>query len=135
MREQSRITKQLIRALKEEPIRKVKFKADWVSFEYDGVKIRNKVVVRKHEPLVGSWAKNENIVYVDDDIKNRKELGALAIHESIEKYVTQRYGLKWDKESHRIALVKEKEFLQRKHGNWRKYLDHINWVWRKEGRK
>ena len=129
------LTKYLIRTLKKERVKNVKIKNGWISLEYDGEKIRNKIVIKKHEPYVGSWAKTKDEVYIDDDLKNKKDMSAVALHECIEKFVTQKYGLPEDTISHDIANEKEKEYLARIDGPWEKHQRKVDKVWRKEGEK
>jgi hypothetical protein len=130
-----KFTKYLIKSLLKEKVKNVKIRRGWISFEYDGEKIRNKIVMRKHEGYVGSWARTKNKVYVDDDVKNKKDVHAIALHESIEKFITQKYGLPEDIESHEIATVKEREFLKKIGGDWRKHERLVEKVWEKEGKK
>lgn len=127
--------KLLIKFLKEEPIRNLKFKDGFISFSYDGRKIKYKVVVKKHEKWVGSWSKKRPIVYVDDDLKgiSRK---AVALHEAVERYITLTYGFEEDRESHLIALQKEREFLEKKLGDgWRAHQIKVGLVFKKERKK
>ena len=127
--------KVLLRFLKEEPIRDLRFKNNFISFKYDGRKIRCKIVVKKHEKWVGEWSKKRPIVYVDDDLKgiSRK---AVALHEAVERYVTLTYGFKEDEESHAIATQKEKEFLKERLGNgWKAHQIKVGLIFKKEQKK
>ena len=130
-----RFTRYLIRMLKKEKVKRVKIKNGWISLEYDGEKIRNKIVIRKHEGYVGSWARTTNKVYVDDSLKGKKDRDAVALHEAVEKFVTQKYGFPEDAESHDIATIKEREYLEKIRGDWKKHERKVHRVWRLEGRK
>ena len=130
-----RFTKYLIRSLLKEKVKKVKIKKGWISFEFDGEKISNRIIMRKHEGYVGSWAKTKDKVYVDDDLKGKGDIHALALHESIEKFVTQKYGFPEDAESHEIATQKEKEFLEKMSGDWKKHQRKVEKVWIMEGKR
>jgi len=120
--------------LKKEKVKRVKIKNGWISFDYDGEKIRNKIVIRKHEGYVGSWARTTDKVYVDDNLKG-KDRDAIALHEAVEKFVTQKYGFPEDAESHDIATIKEREYLEKIGGDWKKHERKVHRVWRLEGRK
>jgi hypothetical protein len=130
-----KFTKYLIKRLKEEPIKKLEINDKWISFEYDDEEVSNEIIIKKHESYVGSWAKTKNRVYIDNNIKGKKDIKAIALHESIEKLVAQKYGLKEDTDAHRIATAKEKEFLKKIGGNWEKHQEKVNKVWRLEGEK
>jgi len=130
-----RFVKYLVRILKREKIKNIKFGRDWVSFEYDGEKIKDRIVIKKHESYVGSWAKTKDKVYIDDDLKGKTDVKAVALHEAIEKFIAQKYGLRDDVEAHDLANFKEKEFLERVDGTWMKHQRKVNKVWRKEGKK
>ncbi len=130
-----KFTRYLIKRLKEEKVKNVRVKNGWISFEYDGEKIRNKIIIRKHECYVGSWARTKNKVYVDDSLKDEKDRKAVALHESVEKFITQKYGFPEDAESHEIATIKEREYLEKIGGNWKIHQIRVGKVWVKEGRK
>ena len=130
-----RFTRYLIRMLKKEKVKRVKIKNGWISLEYDGEKIRNKIVIRKHEGYVGSWARTTDKVYVDDSLKEKKDRDAVALHEAVEKFVTQKYGFPEDAESHDIATIKEREYLEKIGGNWKKHERKVHRVWIMEGKK
>lgn len=124
----------LVERLKKEPVKNVKFTKDFISFEYDGKKIRNIIIIEKHQKFVGRWDKILNVVYLDDDLKGL-DLEAVALHESIEKYVSQKYGLKPFEEAHEIATVKEREYMERKKGNWASHQIKAGIIWKKEAAK
>ena len=130
-----KFTKYLIKALIKEAIKKLEITDKWISFEYDGEEVSNEIIIKKHEVYVGSWAKSRNRVYIDDNIKEKKRIKALALHESIEKLVAQKYGLGEDTDAHRIATAKEKEFLEKIGGDWEKHQRKVHKVWKLEGEK
>jgi hypothetical protein len=130
-----RFVKYLVGILKREKVKNVKFGKDWISLEYDGEKIKDKVVIKKHEGYVGTWAKTNDKVYIDDDLKGKIDVKAVALHEAIEKFISQKYGLRDDREAHGLANFKEKEFLERVDGTWMKHQRKVDKVWRKEGMK
>jgi len=131
----SRFTRYLVKILKEEKIKNLRIKDGWISFEYDGERIRDKIVIKKHECFVGNWAKTKDKVYVDDDLKDKVDINAVALHEAVEKFVTQKYGLSEDVESHDIANAKEKEYLKKIGKSWEKHQRVVDKIWRMEGEK
>ncbi len=128
-----RFTKYLIKILLREKVKNVVIKKDWISFEYDGEKIKYKIATKKHEVHVGNWAKTRNKVYVDDDLKG-KNRDSVAFHEAIEKYVSQHYGLDEHTE-HIIAEKKEEEFHKKTGGNWRSHQMKVTKIWIREKKK
>jgi len=130
-----RFTRYLIKSLIREKVKNVRIKNGWVSLEYDGEKIRNKIVTKKHEWFVGSWAKTRGKIYIDNDLKGKKDRDAVAVHETIEKFVAQKYGLDEDTSAHKVATEKEREFLEKIGGDWRSHQMKVTKVWMREGKK
>lgn len=125
--------KYLIRRLMKEPMRKIKITEDQISLEYDGKKLKNKIITEKHEKYVGSWSPKRDEVFVDNDL-HEKNRDAIALHETIEKYVSRSYGLPEGSEAHKIATVKEREFFEKKGGNWRSHQIKVGYVWKRENK-
>ena len=113
----------------------VKFGKNWVSLEYDGHKIKNKIKVVKHEWGVGDWERSKNVVIIDNDLKRERDIQSVALHESIEKYVAQKYKLKIDDEAHPIAEAVEKRYFRILDGSWKRHQKNVEKVWIKEGMK
>jgi len=130
-----RFTEYLIKSLIREKVKNVKIKNDQISLKYDGEKITNKIVIKKHEWFVGSWAKTRGKVYIDNDLKGKKDRDAVAVHEVIEKFVAQKYGLDEDTDAHKVATEKEKEYLEKIGGDWRSHQMKVTKVWMSEGKK
>jgi len=130
-----KLTRYLIKSLIKEPIKNLEITDKWISFEYDEEEVANEIIIKKHEHYVGSWAKTKNRVYIDDSLKGKKDIKAIALHESIEKLVAQKYGLGEDTDAHIIATAKEKEFLEKIGGNWEKHQRIVTKVWKLEGEK
>jgi len=130
-----RFTRYLIKSLLRERVKNVKIKKDWISLEYDGEKIKNKIVIKKHEYYVGSWAKTKDVIFIDNDLKGKKNKDAVAVHETIEKFVSQKYGLDEDTDAHKVATQKEREYFEKIGGNWRSHQMKVTKVWMREGKK
>ena len=116
-------------------LKNVKFGKNWISLEYDGKKIKNKIKIVKHEWGVGDWNKHEKIVIIDNDLKRKRDIKSVALHESIEKYVAQKYKLNIDDEAHPIAEAVEKRYFRILDGSWKKHQKNVEKVWIKEGMK
>jgi len=130
-----RSKKDLIRSLMMKQLKNVKFGKDWVSLEYDGKKIKNKIKIVKHEWGVGDWDRKKNIVFIDDDLKRKRDVQSVALHECIEKYVAQKYKLNVDDEAHPIAEAVEKRYYRILDGSWKVHQKKVEKVWIKEGMK
>jgi hypothetical protein len=129
-----RFTRYLIKSLLREKVKNVKIEEDWISLEYDGEKIKNKIVTKRHEIHVGSWAKTRGKVYVDDDLRG-KNRDSVAFHEAIEKFVAEKYGLDEDTDAHKLAEEKEEEHFKKIGGNWRSHQMKVTRIWMREGKK
>jgi len=130
-----RFTRYLIKSLMREKVKNVKIKKGRISLKYDGEKIKFKIITKEHEWFVGSWAKTRNKIYIDNDLKGKKDRDAVAIHEAIEKFVAQKYGLNEDTDAHKIATEKEREYLKKIGGRWRSHQMKVTKVWMREGKK
>jgi len=126
--------KELIGRLEEESIKNVKFRRGWIFFEYDRKKLKNQIVIEKHQEFVGRWDSDINVVYVDDDLVGI-DMEAVAVHETIEKYVSQKYDLDPYREAHDIATLKEREFIEENKGNWQSHQLKVAHIWRKESKR
>lgn len=125
----------LIKSLMREKVKNVKIKKDTISLEYDGEKITFKIVTKKHEYYVGSWAKTRDKIYIDNDLKGKKDRDAVAVHEAVEKFISQKYGLPEDTDAHIVATEKEREYLEKIGGDWRSHQMKVTRVWMREGKK
>ncbi len=128
--------KELIAKLSKIPVTNIKF--DWksISLKYGKVKIIYKVKIHPHEWGIADWSRKKKLVWVDDDVR-AKDIIILLIHESIEKYVAQKYKLNVEQEAHKIAQAVERKYFRskkRKKMSWQNYHKRINKVWKKEHR-
>lgn len=127
-------TKELVARLLGEPVKNIEFDNNFISFEFDGRKIKDRIVL-KREPHVGEWAKNKDKVFIDEGLRRKTSIEAISLHEAIEKHLHERYGLRTQKEAHQIAEKKERAFLKSKGGNWRSHQLTVYWLWHKKGEK
>jgi hypothetical protein len=124
----------ILEKLKKEPLKSAKFSRGWIFLEFDNQVIINHVVIERHQRCVGRWDMDLNVVYVDNDLKGI-DMEAVAVHESVEKYVSQKYNLNPYKEAHDIATIKEKEFVKKNKGNWKSHQLKVAYIWRNENKE
>lgn len=111
----------------------VKYDGKVISFRYDRTILKNKVIMKKHLGWVGQWSKTSDKIYYDDDlVKQPKELLCVLIHESIEKYVSEKYGLSDSAEGHYVASMIEQKFARQSGVNWGDYNWRVEFISRKE---
>jgi len=111
----------------------VKFDGKYITFRYDRHEIKNRVVMKKHLGWVGHWSRGTNTIYYDDDlVKQPKELLSVLVHESIEKYVHDKYELSDSAEGHYVATMVEQKFARKIGVNWDDYNWRVEFIYRKE---
>lgn len=129
--------KLLLSSLLKEPVTNVRFSKNRVCLDFFGHRISDLVLVQT-EDHVAEWSRRRKQVFIDRGISgpDRKiSFRALCVHEVVEKFLAEKYGLNVDKEAHKVACVKEKEYLKKHGGNWRSHELIIYWVWKKLGGK
>lgn len=117
------------------PLGKVKFSEDFrrVTIKYFNDRFSYDIRI-KTEVNVGSWEQNKPVIIVDDHMfkpDNMKSFKALCVHEAVEKYLVDKYGLDIDIEAHVVATEKEEEYLKRIGGNWRSHQLIVYHLWDK----
>jgi predicted RNA methylase len=111
----------LIKKLSKLNVHNVAFKNNRISLEFDGDKLSSKIM-KKHIKEIGNWSRKYNRVYYNPDLK-KEDILPILVHEVVEKYITEKYGLNVDKESHEIATAVEKNFIASK--SWRSHEQRI----------
>ncbi|MFH0832805.1 MAG: hypothetical protein V1900_03745 [Candidatus Aenigmatarchaeota archaeon] len=124
--------KRLIRELSKKRATHARFQNNVISLVYDNTHLRNKVIRRK-EKYVANWSRVGKNIYLDKIVKD-EDILPLLVHEAVEKYITERYKLNVDKESHRIAQVVERNFVRDKK-DWHLHEERVEYVWKKENKK
>jgi len=117
------------------PVKHVKFSGNKCSLVFLGNKISDKVT-RKREPHVAEWSRRRKEIFIDKKITpgdRRKSFKALCVHEILEKFLTEKFGLRANIEAHEIATQKEKEYLKSISGNWRSHSLIVYWDWHRMG--
>jgi len=123
----------LVKRLSNLNVSNVRFDGQTISLNYDGHVLHNRVRALTCEPWVGHWNRQHNIVYYDDDMgRNLRQVQSLAVHETIEKYVCQRYGLNSDAEGHYVAEMVERKYARKLGIDLRDYEWRTEFVHRKE---
>ena len=113
--------KGLMKYLSKLKVSKVEFCKNKISLVFDGEHLENKVV-KKHITSLGEWARKRKVVYYDIHLK-KKDVLPILVHEVVEKYMTEKYGLKVECEAHKIADAVEKSFVSR--SAWRAHQQRI----------
>ncbi len=117
------------------PITNIKFSKDRVSLSFFNHRISDRIV-KKREDHVAEWSRKRREIFIDKNFGNlekEKSSRALCIHELIERFLSEKFGLKVDEEAHIIATKKEKEYLEGVKGNWRSHELKVFWDWHKLG--
>jgi hypothetical protein len=124
--------RKIVASLLRKSITNIRFTGKTISFTYDGKKLRNKVKRLRYVPLVADWKPNNPLVTYDDDVSKKREILLLAIHESVEKYVAQKYGLSKVTAAHYVATFIERKVARKMHINWERYSWDVEFAFRKE---
>lgn len=125
----------LMRLLFKFPVKNVRFLGSKISLEFFGHRISDKILV-KGEDHVAEWSRRKKEVFIDKRIgtgDRKRSFKALCVHEVIEKFLVEKFGLKLDTEAHVVATRKEKEYLKSIGGNWRSHELIVYWDWHRLG--
>ncbi len=117
------------------PVARVKFSGNRVSLDFFSHRIFDKVVI-KREDHVAEWSRKRKEIFVDKKITEehrKKSFKALCVHEVIERFLVEKFGLRLDEEAHAVATQKEKEYLKSIGGNWRSHELIVYWDWHRLG--
>ena len=106
---EAKLKKKLIDDLSKKHPTSIRFNCHRISFNYDGRHISFSVVKAKVKD-VGRWSYTKPVVFYDRNLKPKTVL-PIVLHEAIEKYVAEKYGLKEDTDAHKVASAVEKEFI------------------------
>lgn len=108
----------LIVELKKKKLSDVKYKDGKVSLLFDGHRITNKVKLNHTVENIANWGHSlkDQRVFIDKDAPYKPQL---AVHEAIEQYMSEKYGLKYH-EAHNIAEHFERKYCDMKGIDWDK---------------
>ena len=125
----------LVKILLKSPVTKIKFSKDRISLNFFNHRISDKLIV-KREDHVAEWSRRRREIFIDKNFgekEKEKSFRALCIHEVVERFLVEKFGLKLDEEAHVVATQKEKEYLESVKGNWRSHELKVFWDWHKLG--
>lgn len=124
-----------VKILLKAPLTDVKVVDSKVSLSFFGHRISDKIMIQ-HEDHVADWSRRRKEIFIDKkvtDADRKKSLKALCVHEVVEKFLVEKFGLNLDSEAHIVATQKEKEYLRDIGGNWRSHELIVYWDWHKLG--
>lgn len=113
--------------------RNVTLRKGYITLQFDGEILSNRVKILPHVKMVASWNPHGNEIYFDDDMP-RKYFIPLGVHESIEKYLYEKYGIDPLIQGHELADEIEKRWFIPRYGEkeWEAYSREVERVYRKE---
>jgi hypothetical protein len=129
--------RELMKIFMKSPVTKVKFSGNRISFNFYGHRISDRIVVKK-QPHVGEWSRRVRKIVIDrnfDEKHKIKEFHSLCVHEAVERFLVETFGLNTDNEAHPVAKKKEREYLENLGGNWKGHELRVFWDWHKQGEK
>ncbi len=121
--------------LMKSPLKNVVFSGRKVSLTFFRHRISDTIVIKREEH-VAEWSRMRREIFIDKKITSadrKKSFRALCVHEAIEKFLVENFGLKLDTEAHDVATKKEGEYLKSIGGNWRSHELIVYWDWRRLG--
>ena len=122
----------LVQTLSAKPVSKVDFDGNRISLHYDGKHLSYRVR-KRNTCFVGNWSRSSKEIFYDAHLKEKLEVEAICIHEAIEKYVTEKYSLDVDSQSHRIAQAIEKRWFQTHKKSWKYFDRKVTRIWKIHG--
>ena len=124
-----------VRLLLKYPVTNVKFSKNKISLNFFNHRISDKITI-KRENHVAEWSRKRREIFIDRNFGERekeKSFRALCIHELIERFLSEEFGLRVDEEAHIVATRKEKEYLESVKGSWKSHELKVFWDWHKLG--
>jgi hypothetical protein len=104
-----------------------------ITIHYDGKVIKDYIKTPKHVRWIGDWIPGKPIIREHRDLlKNHKYAILMAVHEAIEKYVAETYGLPEVREAHIVANDAEYHLSRKMGVNWNNYGLWVEVLYRKE---
>ena len=109
---------ELVNNLKAMQLGDVHYTGKKIIFNFDGKRISNKVKFNGRVGNIANWGHSlkDNRVFIDKDAPYPAQL---ALHEAIEQYASENYGLRYP-EAHDIATHFEKVYADRQGIDWDK---------------
>lgn len=127
--------RRLVTRLVKQNFKKFQFKKGVISFEWDNHTHSNYVNLLPRVKLVADWRRGTKTVRLDKHLAQRRKYEILsAFHESIEKYVGERYGLDKALEGHYVATMIERKLAKKLKVGWDDYGMYVEFLFRKINR-
>lgn len=127
--------KSFVKLLLKYPVTNIKFSKNRISLDFFNHRISDKITLKK-EQHVAEWSRRRKEIFIDKNFgekEREKSFRALCIHETIERFLAKKFGLRVDDEAHIVATQKEKEYLESVKGNWKSHELKVFWNWHKRG--
>lgn len=104
-----------------------------ITLQYDGTIISDQIKLVPHEPWVASWMRDYPAVVIQKEVPS-EYFKSISVHEAIEKYLAEKYGLSDKAEGHEAAdAIERKEFTKtRSEDEWNDYGRKVERIHRKE---
>jgi len=123
-----------VKVLMRSPVKDVRFSEGnrRISLSFAGERAAYAIRVQR-EVYVGHWGRKSGI-HIDRAMLSKgrsKSFKALAVHEAVEKFLVERYGLREDEEAHVVATAKERQYLERAGGDWNAHQASVYRLWAK----
>jgi len=123
-----------VKVLMKSPVKDVRFSEGnrRVSLTFAGERAAHAIRVQR-EVYVGHWGRKSGI-HIDRAMLSKgrsKSFKALAVHETVERLLVERYGLREDEEAHVVATAKERQYLERAGGDWNAHQASVYRLWAK----
>ncbi|MFA4952791.1 MAG: hypothetical protein WC584_01060 [Candidatus Pacearchaeota archaeon] len=130
-----KLHKAFVKLLLKYPVANIKFSKGRLSLNFFNHRISDKIILKKEEH-VAEWSRKRREIFIDKNFgegEKEKSFRALCIHELIERFLSEEFGLNVDEEAHVVATKKEKEYLESVKSNWRSHELKVFWDWHKLG--
>lgn len=127
----------IVRRLLKERVFNVQVRGRHIKLLFDKKVLQNKVLIKHKYKYVAGWSKKNNEIFIDDDnleYLKSSQIVSLFVHETVEKYVSQRYDLAEDEEAHLIAELVEYEWAKNNNVDWEIYDAVTDLIRKKDGR-
>jgi len=111
------------------------FKKGVISFDFDDRTLTNRVNLLPRVKLVADWRRGTKTVRLDKHLAQRRKYEILAsFHETLEKYLGERYGLSKALEGHYVATMIERKLAKKLKVGWDDYGMYVEFLFRKINR-
>jgi hypothetical protein len=123
----------LAKKLSKQAVKNVVYTGTKILLTFNGERLCNEVCIVAHNPWVASWDKKQPIVIIHEALPEKWHESS-SIHETVEKYAWERYGLDPNAEGHEMAeVVEHKRFLEkRSEKEWEDYSRTVERIHRQE---